>query len=710
MGPFVTLLTFSVLLSKGLASSFYLPALILIGFPICWKWKIRGFALALSTLCLFFAISYSHIPLEERFWQFGMGMAIALAFAVTALSFEEVEELIRSLQIESSSRLTNLLNLDEKYKISEGKLHEECEALKEQIQIFQSQIKEKDSQIQRQEKLLEVVRNEFSATQSQQESLLNEIFQKRHEAELLNQRIQAYLKQIEQLTARSLSKISPAEMENLIEAIRYKDSLLAQLQQELKKANQDLINIEAEKDRIQLELIKQKDLLEEKENEYQDHSYQLKEGMETLKREKSLLEASLSKLQIKFEEIEAKEIDNQNKILKLTHQNIEVKQNFERKIDELNGSKKALEADWKNLKKQFEDKEVAFNQVQNRLSQAEHELSQLKAENESLTELNEFRNLQEADYEILKKQVLEKTVAIEQLHAQLAQMEQNGVLLQEENQTLMAELKNLQEVDLEMLKKQVLEKTVAIEQQQAQLAQVEQNTVLLQEENQTLMRELKNLQEVDLETLKQQVVEKTATIEQLQTKIYRADQEVAELKSKNCSLLEVEDRRRGQEAELESFKKQALENEETLVSIKAQLCQANEAMSQLSSEREALKKQLSLISTQNPGQLADSQKIVEADRAFRRMKGLYEQLKCQFADKSVVLDETRKQLFHLEEKFMLHQIELQEKEVFGYSVMEKALEKQLRETQEFYAKMHGEAVQETELLYGVIESLLQHKV
>lgn len=713
VGPFVTLLTFAVLLAKGSASSFYLPVLILIGFPICWKWKIRGFAIAVGTLCLFFAISYSYIPIEERFWQFGMGMAIALAFAVTALSFEEVEELVHSLQVESSSRLTNLLHLDEKFKISEEKLHEEFEALKGQVQGYQSQIKEKDSQIQRQEKLIEVVRNEFSATQSQHEGLLNEIFQKRHEVGLLNERIQAYLKQIEQLTARSLSKISPEEMENLTDTIHSRDASLAQLHQELKKANQDLISIEAEKDRIQLELIKQKALLEEKENEYQDSSYQLRESLATLKREKSLLEMSLSRLQAEFEDNQAKELGYQGNISALTYNNLQFEQKLElqkKAFDELHALKANYEADFENLKSQLGDKEVAFNQLQKRLFQADEEINQLKAENVSLAEL---KNSQDIGFETLKKQAIEKSTFIEQLQNKIEEISQQVTHLEGENQALaeLNVLKSEQEMHVEALKKLALEKTAIVEQLQGQLTQTDQKMALLQEENQILMSELKSLQGIDFGALQKQVLEKSTVVEELQSKLRMTDQEIAHLKSENQSLLDLGAQSRAQEAHLESLKKQAAENENALKQIREQLVLAEKTIVLLTEEKKTLTEQLGQAAVRaDQESLAIPQEMLEADRSFRRMKGLYEQLKCQFADKSAVLDETRKQLFHLEEKFMQHQIDMQERETFGYSDIEKALEKQLIETQKNYAKMHRETVQEVEGLYEVIDNLLKQNV
>jgi chromosome segregation ATPase len=285
--------------------------------------------------------------------------------------------------------------------------------------------------------------------------------------------------------------------------------------------------------------------------------------------------------------------------------------------------------------------------------------------------------------------------------------------LEGENQALaeLNVLKSEQEMHVEALKKLALEKTAIVEQLQGQLTQTDQKMALLQEENQILMSELKSLQGIDFGALQKQVLEKSTVVEELQSKLRMTDQEIAHLKSENQSLLDLGAQSRAQEAHLESLKKQAAENENALKQIREQLVLAEKTIVLLTEEKKTLTEQLGQAAVRaDQESLAIPQEMLEADRSFRRMKGLYEQLKCQFADKSAVLDETRKQLFHLEEKFMQHQIDMQERETFGYSDIEKALEKQLIETQKNYAKMHRETVQEVEGLYEVIDNLLKQNV
>lgn len=131
IGPLICLITFFVLYIKNTVTPITFPLALLIGVPICWKWKLKGFAGA--ALFIFFALTYhySDLPLEERFWHLGIGLSILLSLLIAALSFEEVEALIEAIKLESRSRLENLWKLDEKLQQAGDELKKKKERIRE---------------------------------------------------------------------------------------------------------------------------------------------------------------------------------------------------------------------------------------------------------------------------------------------------------------------------------------------------------------------------------------------------------------------------------------------------------------------------------------------------------------------------------------------------------------------------------------------------
>lgn len=517
VGPLITLLTFVVLLKKTTTGSLYLPILILIGFPICWKWKIRGFAIALGALFAFFVFSYGNIPIEDRFWQFGMGMAVTLSFAVTALSFEEVDALIRSLQVESTSRLTNLLHLDEKFKASEQKLYEECEMLKGQVEAFSAELHEKEVLTQRQEKLIQIVRNELMTLQAQHEGLLNELFQKREE-----------VKRMQAQEAVSL----PTEV-------------------------------------------------------------------------------------------------------------------FDRHVDE----EKIAE-----ITQQLHLKEIAFTQL-------EEEFKQL---HKNLEIQSEMRNQQEVLVEDLRELLSLREAVLKQRESELVQAQAH------------VKEKQLLEANLEHLKKEF----ETVQYKNLELSEAHQRKVLL-------------LTQAVEKTENELSMHKTV-IEEMKACLTAQEGDLNEYKAKALSL--------------EAGKSQETDHLQTQLNEKSELLALSQAqIQQLSVEKDVLVEKLSQLSQVIPQAKAtdSSAELIEADRALRRIKGMYEQLKSQFHEKSQVLDETRRQLFAVEEKLLLSQIEIQEKERYEYSELEAELEKHLIATHKASKKMYQEACQEIEALHEIISNLLQ---
>ncbi len=179
IGPFVCLLALFVFFVKSTSGPIFLPVLLLVGVPLCWRWKLWGVAFSVGLLFAFLTYTYGEIPLEERFWYLGMGVSIALALFITALSFDEVEAIIFAIQLESRSRLENLWKVDEKQKYAEEDLKKKRESVREfQIKIRSYQ------------KLVDLSAVELYEAKKKTEGVLEELYQTKMEAEQLKGRLE----------------------------------------------------------------------------------------------------------------------------------------------------------------------------------------------------------------------------------------------------------------------------------------------------------------------------------------------------------------------------------------------------------------------------------------------------------------------------------------------------------------------------------------
>lgn len=131
VGPLICLLTLFVFYIKNTPSPLALPSVLVCGLPVCWKWKLKGFAGAALLVFAILVYYYSEFPLEERFWHLGMGCSILLSLLITALSFEELEALVEAMKLESRSRLENLWKVDEKLQQANAELKKKKERIRE---------------------------------------------------------------------------------------------------------------------------------------------------------------------------------------------------------------------------------------------------------------------------------------------------------------------------------------------------------------------------------------------------------------------------------------------------------------------------------------------------------------------------------------------------------------------------------------------------
>lgn len=214
VGPFVTLLTLLVSMLKSTPMQTSFAVCLLVGVPLCWRWKLKGLAISMGLLLGVFAFHFMDLAISARFWSAGLGVSASLSFLITALSFDEVSALTDTLQIESRSRLDNLLKLDERLKLEKEsylKSHEHLQShikeLEEQATCFKQLEKElRMTLIEREQELL-LERQKIASIQTaiqEKEMVFQELLQ---EANSARAAIHAELEKATKKEASELRKV-----------------------------------------------------------------------------------------------------------------------------------------------------------------------------------------------------------------------------------------------------------------------------------------------------------------------------------------------------------------------------------------------------------------------------------------------------------------------------------------------------------------------
>lgn len=189
LGPFIMLVTLTILLLNPLQQNLLIPGIALISFPLCWKWKVRGLYAAFTLIGCVLLYQLWTAPSERIFWDLLLGAAAALTFTITTLCSQEVDELISPLQEEAFVQQQNFLEANEKVQELERQIEEKLSSEKTKTELLQQKLDEMDVRLHESEEASLALREKSAAIAAQNESLLRELFQKRHEYEKLLQQL-----------------------------------------------------------------------------------------------------------------------------------------------------------------------------------------------------------------------------------------------------------------------------------------------------------------------------------------------------------------------------------------------------------------------------------------------------------------------------------------------------------------------------------------
>ena len=116
VGPCCIIFSILFLYIRPDANDLYLPYASLIGIPLCWKWKIRGLAVSLGILAALMVYHWSSIEPDALLGEIGICTTFALGFLITALSFDEVLDPLKSFQVQTDAQTVEIAQLRESLK------------------------------------------------------------------------------------------------------------------------------------------------------------------------------------------------------------------------------------------------------------------------------------------------------------------------------------------------------------------------------------------------------------------------------------------------------------------------------------------------------------------------------------------------------------------------------------------------------------------
>lgn len=189
LGPLLILLAIVVLLFK-VSEHLYLPLSVLVGVPLCVKWKLKGLGAALTFLITLSILNFPSLEIGELYWHTGMAMAIALSFIILTLSLEEMQSLIKKVQVESQARLDNFMRLDGNVKTMEHDWIQEKERLTSQVNELSKAVAAAKDERDSFQKVVLLSKEEMVGLRKQHERLLEDLYYKKQQIAQLQERLE----------------------------------------------------------------------------------------------------------------------------------------------------------------------------------------------------------------------------------------------------------------------------------------------------------------------------------------------------------------------------------------------------------------------------------------------------------------------------------------------------------------------------------------
>lgn len=686
LAPLLALLTISILLVRPGPLNPYIALTMLLGIPACWYLKKWGFILgllAIGVLLFIFPSSWAH----DKIWYSGIMASTFLTLVIAHYGLEEAENLIqeklgqvspkdfeatekvdlRILKTVHENEISHLQTKIDAMSLELESYKTQCSDLKSIVDKTGSQEKESQQEIERLTQQLESFRADIEAKNIRDEHLLSELLEKRKE--VLELRDQTHEKELDLEALNREIAVLKNELYEMQAALDSKSTKDEHIFEELLENRKEVLHL--------------RDLLDEANEELKNRPVEIKNIVD---------ESAVEDLK------------------KLHEANLEV---YRKNIETLEEQLKRFQDDAievSKLKQEFDQLEEAYKQrpVEIKYVQDEAALERLRGEYQERI-LSYQGNIETLSQELKASQEKSRHLeaAIEAAKAELQVSKHEIKRSQQENDLLKNE-KALQSQKLEhaltQLADENLQNQKLREELQAQMDVLSKNLSEKESELQNL-QELMGKKEQDLFNLQFRLDSAHEDIQKFQIQISDHENKHTHDQQVKNEFIEKIDLLIKEKEKLELRSHQLSLEVERLPVLNEEKNKAEKALKEVSDELQQTKLLLSQA-------LADQQKTKalpssEESSLRRRAEGMYLQLREQFNEKSAVLDETRRQLFHTQEALLQLQNTLKEQEQFSAHPAVHELIQHILKMQKSYSSLKKQYESEISDLHEIVSLLSQ---
>ncbi len=171
-------------LALGAKTPFDLVLLALVGLYLSARYKVRGCCYSLVLLALSAIVKHAFFT-TDHLWQLGLESSLGCAFFITALAFEQGEMFLESLQSQMETRKAALENLEEEIAKARETAQEQQIAFQEKAATLQKELEELQAEHSSILILNEVLRKSTARTSQENEALIAKSIDRQRQFDLL---------------------------------------------------------------------------------------------------------------------------------------------------------------------------------------------------------------------------------------------------------------------------------------------------------------------------------------------------------------------------------------------------------------------------------------------------------------------------------------------------------------------------------------------
>lgn len=314
LGPVLIISAFIIVALHSLSMPLNLSVAALAGLICTYQWHWKGVLMACCLLAGALAYSLYIAPKGDWLWLSTLTSCMIASYVVAALSSEESRYAWEVLSKEAQERNDNLSQLQLAVDNAVNETESQKHTFDSRLVALQTEQKAYEDKIASSEKLLHIVRDELNKSHSHQQTLTKELLEARQKIKTLeSQKTEAPNKDLQAESIEPLQRIIAArdhEIEGLKTSIQALISEDKQIRHQLEKAENELLTLRKEQEQEGLhssqrdqERIRQQTIIQE-----------LTGHIDSLSKEKNLLESALIQLQTELETIKSTPIEETNPI------------------------------------------------------------------------------------------------------------------------------------------------------------------------------------------------------------------------------------------------------------------------------------------------------------------------------------------------------------------------------------------------------------